>query len=453
MQSVVSQISAARESLRDGVGRYRALLASPQSRTLIGASALSDLGDWMNIIAMSVLAYRFGDGVLAVGVLLALRKIPGLLLQVPAGSLIDRVQGPRLLITSQLLMAVIASSFIFLIPFPNLWLLYGLVIALELVNVVTFPAFRSAVARWTQAEQRGSANALLSLEDGLAFLIGPVIGGLILAGSSAAVLFLINGLTYVVIAVAVARVWSWRVDVGVTPETEIDSDPEPADTSVDGNLTLPGADPDGYRMLLRRGDILGFGFTTILGTMIMQGALAIFIIRAIDLGFGEEGIGSFYAALAAGSIIGGLFAGFGTYMTRSVLVVVAAMEALNAFGFGLFAIAPQPYLVLIILTLVGISSETAETPAITYFQNTLPEAVYGRFYSLFLTAINLGGLVAVLLVPWLGLRIGAANALLALAITGTVVALLYGLVIRVWIRRHATPVVERALPLAAPQHQ
>jgi len=43
------------------------------------------------------------------------------------------------------------------------------------------------------------------------------------------------------------------------------------------------------------------------------------------------------------------------------------------------------------------------------------------------------------------LRIGAANALLALAVTGTVVALLYGLVIRFWIRRQALPPVETAM--------
>lgn len=439
-----------RETMRAGVGRYRALLASPQSRTLIGASALSDLGDWMNIIAISVLAYRFGDGILAVGVLLALRKVPGLLLQVPAGALIDRMQGPRVLISSQLLLAVIASSFLLLLPFPNLWLLYGLVAALELVNVVTFPAFRTAVAKWTPVEQRGSANALLSLEDTAAWMIGPIIGGLILAWSSAAVLFLVNGLTYLVIAVAVARVWAGRQQTGVSPDLTTDADPEPGDTIPNGHATPEIAGPDGYRMLLRRGDILGFGFTTILGTMIMQGAMAVYIIRAMDLGFGEEGLGYFYAAMAAGAIIGGLVSGLGTYMTSSVLLMVAAMEAFNAIGYGLFAMTPQPFLALVILALVGISSEIAETPALTYFQHTLPEAVYGRFFSLFLTAIRIGGLVGVLLVPWLGLRIGAANALLALAVTGAVVATLYGVTVKVWIRRKAILVVERSMPLAAP---
>jgi len=399
MKSPIGQIGAMRESMRAGVGRYRALLASPQSRTLIGASALSDLGDWMSIIAISVLAYRFGDGILAVGVLLALRKVPGLLLQVPAGALIDRMQGPRVLIASQLLLAVIASSFLLLVPFPNLWLLYGLVTALELVNVVTFPAFRTAVAKWTPVEQRGSANALLSLEDTLASLIGPVIGGAILTMTSASVLFLVNGLTYLLIAFAVARVWAGRQLGSVSTDLTVNADPVSGDAVPQGDVTPVIAAPDGYRMLLRRGDILGFGFTTILGTMIMQGAMAVYIIRAMDLGFGEEGLGYFYAAMAAGAIIGGLVSGLGTYMTSSVLLMVAAMEAFNAIGYGLFAMTPQPLMALVILALVGITTEIAETPALTYFQHTLPEAVYGRFFSLFLTAIRIGGLVGVLLVP------------------------------------------------------
>ncbi len=433
-------------TMAGAIARYRLLLSSHEARTLIGASALSDLGDWMNIIALTVLAYRFGDGILAVGVLLALRKIPGLLLQIAAGTLIDRMQGPRVLITSQLLLAVIASSFLILIPFPNLWLLYGLVTALELVNVVTFPAFRTAVAKWTPVEQRGSANALLSLEDTLAWMIGPIIGGLILAWSSASVLFLVNGATYLVIAFAVARVWASRQRAGVSTDLTTDADPDSGDAVPQGDMTPVIAVPDGYRMLLRRGDILGFGFTTILGTMIMQGAMAIYIIRAMNLGFGEEGLGYFYAATAVGAIVGGLISGLGTHMSSSVLLMVAAMEAFNAIGFGLFAVVPQPLLVLLILALIGMTTEIAETPALTYFQHTLPEAVYGRFFSLFLTAIRIGGLVGVLLVPWLGQRIGAADALVALATTGAVVALVYGLV--VWIRMRRR--VQHPMPLATP---
>lgn len=450
MKSASRRLGETRATLRIGFSGYRSLLASPESRTLIGASALSDLGDWINIIALTVLAYRFGDGILAVGVLLALRKIPGLLLQIPARTLIDRMHGPRVLIASQLLLAVIASSFLLLIPIPNLWLLYGLVTALELVNVVTFPAFRTAVAKWTPVEQRGSANALLSLEDTLAWMIGPIIGGLILAWSGASVLFLVNGATYLVIAFAVARVWAGRQRTGVSPDLTTDADPEPGDTIPNGHAPPMIAVPDGYRMLLRRGDILGFGFTTILGTMIMQGAMAIYIIRAMDLGFGEEGLGYFYAATAVGAIVGGLISGLGTHMTSSVLLMVAAMEAFNAIGFGLFAVTPQPLLVLVILVLIGMTTEIAETPALTYFQHTLPEAVYGRFFSLFLTAIRIGGLIGVLLVPWLGLRIGPANALLALAMTGAVVASLYGVAVKIWIRREAITVVERSMPLAAP---
>lgn len=429
--------------MRLGIQHYRLLLSSRQLRGLIGASALSDIGDWMNVIALTVLAYRFGDSIFAVGVMFALRKIPGLLLQIPAGSLIDRMQGPRLLIASQLVLAIIACSFSLLTVFPSLWLLYGLVTALELVNVVTFPAFRTAVAKWTPAEQRGSANALLSLEDTLALMIGPIIGGVLLAWTSASVLFVVNGLTYLTVAVVVARVWASRQRSGASINAAADPVTEPTATTHHDDA----AGLTGYRLLLGRPDVLGFSLMTVLSTVIMHGAMAIYILRAIDLGFGEEGLGVFYAATAIGAIVGGLISGLGTHMTKSVLLLAAAMEAFNAVGFGLFAVVHQPVLALAILTLIGITAELSETPALTYFQHTLPEAVYGRFFSLFLTAIRTGGLIGVLLVPWLGQRIGVAEALLVLASVGAGVAVAYGLAVRNWIRSQLFPVADKSVPL------
>ncbi len=416
-----------RATIRAGLGRYGSLLRAPEPRILIGASSLSDIGDWLNIVATAVLAYQLGgDNLLAVGGLLALRKVPGLLLQIPAGILIDRVQGPGLLIASQILMAVLATSLVLLSVFPSLWLLYVLMVLFETGNVITFPAFRSAVARWITPEQRGAATALLSLEDSLASVVGPAVGGLLLALSSVNIVFILNGLTYLVIAAAVARVSSRRRSVAA----ELDEEGENAE-SVDLS-PVPSSGSGGYGLLLRRPDVMGFCLMTLTGTLILQGAYSMFIIRSIDLGFSEDGIGIFYAAFAAGAILGGFTAGLGTHMTRSVLVLIGVMELANMVGFGLFATLPVPALVLLALVAVGILSEFAETPALTYFQNTLPEEVFGRFFSIFMTAIRLGGFIGVLFVPWIGARTGYSNALLILVAFEAVIAIGYLAFARRW---------------------
>lgn len=392
---------------------------------LIGASTLSDIGDWLNIVAVTVLAYQIGGGdLLAVGGLLALRKVPGLLLQIPAGILIDRVQGTGLLIASQLVMAVLATSLVLVTQFPSLWLLYVLMVALETANVVTFPAFRSAVAKWIPPEQRGAATALLTLEDILASLIGPAIGGLLLVLTTTNAVFVLNGLTYVVIAVAVARVGTRRKALaGASDEVE---------ESDDESSMAPAGAHTGYAMLMRRPDVIGFALLTVTGTLIFQGAIAMFIVRAIDLGFGEGGIGIFYSAIAVGAIIGGFVAGLGTHMSRSVLYLIGGLELANAIGFGLFATVPVPFLAVAVLVLIGLLSELSETPALTYFQNTLPEAVFGRFFSIFMTAIRFGGLIGALFVPWIGLRIGYANALLILVAIAAAIAIGYLAFARRW---------------------
>ena len=117
------------------------LLAERNVALLLGAGIVSEIGDWFNIVALVSLSYSFGDGALGVGGMFAARMVTRLLCQGPAGAYVDRHASRRLLFTSQLIMAVVASSFVLLVMVPELWLLYLLVILLEVTNCIVTPAF------------------------------------------------------------------------------------------------------------------------------------------------------------------------------------------------------------------------------------------------------------------------------------------------------------------------
>ena len=76
--------------------------------------------------------------------MLIVSSLPRLLAQGPAGALVDRFHGPRLLILTQVLLAILAAGFALLVVMPSIWLLYGLIALCALVGTVDAPAFSCA---------------------------------------------------------------------------------------------------------------------------------------------------------------------------------------------------------------------------------------------------------------------------------------------------------------------
>src|SRR5215472_2384769 len=93
--------------------------------TWIG-QVVSEVGDHFNNIAVFSLALaNTGSGLVVAGILIA-RAIPAMVAGPIAGVLLDRLDRKRLMITSDLVRAAIAVSFLVAIPAGRTWLLYVL---------------------------------------------------------------------------------------------------------------------------------------------------------------------------------------------------------------------------------------------------------------------------------------------------------------------------------------
>ena len=175
------RLNQADAALRRTLKHYRTLLAERNVALLLGAGVVSEIGDWFNIVALISLSYSFGDGAFGVGGMFAARMVTRLLCQGPAGSFVDRHASRMLLFTSQLAMALIASSFALLVMVPELWLLYALVILLEATNCIVSPAFMVELKAEAPVEQRAAANGILTASMSTAQVVGPLLGALVLA--------------------------------------------------------------------------------------------------------------------------------------------------------------------------------------------------------------------------------------------------------------------------------
>jgi MFS family permease len=163
-------------------GAYREVLEVPEARALIGASASSQIGDWLYNAALLGYVYVATGSAWWVGAATIFRLLPYVLLGPVGGLIADRYRRRTVLICGDLLRfvlmlalgAVVASSG----PIEVVIALTALVSA---AGTAERPAAIALLPRFVGEMRLGAANALLHTVQDLGVVVGPAIGALLLA--------------------------------------------------------------------------------------------------------------------------------------------------------------------------------------------------------------------------------------------------------------------------------
>src|SRR5215208_5264495 len=345
------RLDQAGSALERVLNQYRAVLAERNVALLLGAGIVSEIGDWFNTIALISLAYGFGEGALGVGGMFAVRMLMRLIFQGPAGTFVDRHAGRMLLFTNQLFMTVIASSFAILVMVPELWLLYLLVTFLEVANCIARPAFMVELKIEAPEDHRPAANGALYASMTTAQLVGPVLGALVLGPFGAAVVFVINGLTFLGVAIAVTRLRG-----GLKASSRVENPLDNADPAGAGKLKPDTMD---YRWLLRRPDLSLYMLVCLSLALLVQATITLFVVRALALGLNDGGVGYFYTAVAAGSISGSIVAGVRAQHAAPLYSAAVAM-GLSAIALAVFGVAGTALVSIVALIIAGFATDFFE---------------------------------------------------------------------------------------------
>ncbi len=159
---------------------YRDVLAIPGARALIGASAASQVGNWLYNAALLVYVYNATRSVAWVGAATICRLLPYVLLGPFGGAVADRYRRRTVLLSGDLLrlliMVVLAASVASSGPVV---LVIALTVLASAAGCAERPAAMAMLPRLVGEVRLGAANALLHTVQDLGILIGPAIGALL----------------------------------------------------------------------------------------------------------------------------------------------------------------------------------------------------------------------------------------------------------------------------------
>src|SRR5205814_4004169 len=117
------------------------------------------------------------------------------------GVLVDRSSPRRVMVGSDVARAVVTAGMVFA---PNIWALAGLLAARSVFSVAFTPARQATLKRAVPAERLVSANALVQTMSQAVKLVGPALGGVLLAFLQPAAVIGINAVTFAVSALTLS---------------------------------------------------------------------------------------------------------------------------------------------------------------------------------------------------------------------------------------------------------
>src|SRR5262245_18397833 len=144
---------------------------------------------------------------IVLGIFGALRVAPYVLLSVPAGYVADRFDRRLVLLATDVLrgLCMLGMAAVAVMDGPVAWIV-GLSVVAACGSTFFYPAIGAYIPNLARDERElGPANSLWATLDNFGYIIGPALGGLLVAGGGVVFAFLVNAATFAVIAAVLLR--------------------------------------------------------------------------------------------------------------------------------------------------------------------------------------------------------------------------------------------------------
>ena len=384
-------------------------LQYPEFRRYFIGQAVSLIGTWMQTVAAAWLVLQLShNSAFALAMFGAFSYGPVLVFGLYAGTVVDRFAHRDVLLVTQgvsligaVIYAVLAGS-----GYINLAIVLVLAAVLGVNQALYFPARQATVLEMVGRGELISAVALNSTAFNLARIVGPAIGGVVIALVGVSACFWLNAVSYMAVIAALLTVRR-RPVTARAPLTA---------------LELIG---EALRYVARTPPLAGlFLLLFVAGTFGVNFNLVLPLFTRLVLHANADVLGYLFAAQGVGSLAGALtMTTLGGWLLERRRIVMAAL--LFAAMEILFAAMPNSWQAAVLLLAIGWSFAVYSIGTNTFVQLHAPDRMQGRMVSLysmlFIGVTPIGnvwaGLVAHLFGPaaavWMG---GVLTGLAAVAV-------------------------------------
>src|SRR5256714_9844762 len=262
----------------------------PLFRALWISSTASHIGSYMTDVGQGWLMSSLTPSPLIVSLLLTAESFAFFLFALPAGALADIIDRRRLLIVSQLAMAITVGTLAILsvagVVTP--WILLVLAFVLGIASAFNDPAWHAAIPELLPKEELEAGITLSGVGVNVARTLGPAIGGFVIAAAGPTIVFVLDALSYLAV-IAVLLAWRRESIPSTLP-------PEQVLPAIRAGLRFARNSPPLRRVL----------FATFLFMVCGAGVMALMPVLGREIGFGALGYGLLLGSLGVGAVTGGV---------------------------------------------------------------------------------------------------------------------------------------------------
>ena len=367
---------------------------------------ISQIGNWALLAALPFFVFQQTGSVLATGIMFFVEVIPSILFGSVAGVFVDRWNRRRTMIASNILRGLLLL--LLTLPSPEqLWVVYGVAFFASLANIFFGPANNALLPELISKDRLVTANSLDALGENVARIVGPALGGALLAANGMPAVALIDAATYLIGAGLIFLIR------------------EPAITAVDTRIITTNRPLKTHWVefwkqwivglqLVKDHRPLSFAFIAIgialIGDSIMGVLLVVFVQDII--GAGAQEFGWIITARSVGGVIGGLVIARVGPRFQPQNLLAFGMAGAGALLLLMLQIPTLP-IIYIIVILVGFPVMALMIAGQTWLQVHSQDQYRGRVFGAFETYGAIMGLLGTGFATLAGEAIGVLFSLYA----------------------------------------
>ena len=347
--------------------------SSRDFRLLLLAGTVFYFGAMVSYVAIPFQIYQLTGSNFAVGAIGLVELVPLVVFGLYGGALADHVDRRRLLAVTGVAQAVL-TGVLGLNAFrdePSIWLIFVVAALLVSSAAVQRPSREALLPRTVAHDQLPAANALASFGIQLGVLVGPAIGGLLVAYVGIGWCFVVDVCGLAIATVLYLRMRPYPHRAETTPPS------------------LAGIG-EGLRYAFGRRDLLGTYFVDI-ASMLLALPVVLFPALVEDVFEQPQLLGLLSSASTIGAMAATVLSGWTSRVHHHGRAIVLAAASYGLFV-ALAGVMPSFWLVAACLALAGAADMISGVFRSTVWSQTIPEAMRGRLAGIEMLSYSLGPL-------------------------------------------------------------